>query len=236
MDSNLADALSQFRALGPERMEQIGWTSFLAVELLSLASSLFVALLYVAFLGDRETGGRLHRAFPLIGVSVTTIFVAIQFSLPLSLGLLGALSIVRFRTPVKEPEEIGFILVVIAASLCCATFNLLLLGVFLAVGVIALVALEASRRLLGRKLSDGLVVVSLPNSDYDDVGERLFALVESALRRSRLDSIAQNESSATISFSFARLDDRSLVELATKIRKLADTASVNVFHARADQL
>ena len=35
----------------------------------------------------------------------------------MSLGLLGALSIVRFRTPIKEPEEIGFLMVVIATSL-----------------------------------------------------------------------------------------------------------------------
>jgi len=32
--------------------------------------------------------------------------------------LLGALSIVRFRTPIKEPEEIGFIMLVVASALC----------------------------------------------------------------------------------------------------------------------
>ncbi len=41
-----------------------------------------------------------------MGLSITAIFICIQFSLPLSLGLLGALSIVRFRTPVKELRAI----------------------------------------------------------------------------------------------------------------------------------
>ena len=41
----------------------------------------------------------------LIGPSVTLLFICVQLSLPLSLGLLGALSIVRFRVPIKEPEE-----------------------------------------------------------------------------------------------------------------------------------
>jgi hypothetical protein len=29
---------------------------------------------------------------------------------------MGSLSIIRFRTPIKEPEEVGFLLLVIAAS------------------------------------------------------------------------------------------------------------------------
>ena len=35
----------------------------------------------------------------------TPMPLKVLLSLPLSLGLLGALSIVRFRTPIKEPEE-----------------------------------------------------------------------------------------------------------------------------------
>jgi len=55
----------------------------------SLLSSLFVAYLYVHFYSSRATGSQIHRAFPLLGISITAIFVTIQFSLPLSLGLLG---------------------------------------------------------------------------------------------------------------------------------------------------
>ena len=35
----------------------------------------------------------------------------------LSLGLVGALSIVRFRTPIKEPEELAYLFICIAAGL-----------------------------------------------------------------------------------------------------------------------
>ena len=34
----------------------------------------------------------------------------------LSLGLVGALSIVRFRTPIKEPEELAYLFICIAAG------------------------------------------------------------------------------------------------------------------------
>jgi len=41
----------------------------------------------------------------------------VKSSLALSLGLVGALSIVRFRTPIKEPEELAYLFIAIAIGL-----------------------------------------------------------------------------------------------------------------------
>ena len=112
----------------------------------SLLSSLFISYLYVHFYSNRATGSQVHRAFPLLGISVTAIFVTIQFSLPLSLGLLGALSIVRFRTPIKEPEEIGFIMLVISTSIAVATFKLAFVGIIFVVALAALFGQALTRR------------------------------------------------------------------------------------------
>ena len=49
-----------------------------------------------------------------------TIFWFVQYSLPLSVGLLGALSFVRFRSPVKRAEDIAFILISLACAISCA--------------------------------------------------------------------------------------------------------------------
>ena len=48
----------------------------------------------------------------------------LQYSLPLSLGLLGALSFVRYRVPIKKSEDIAFILLIIAVGLSNAVLNL----------------------------------------------------------------------------------------------------------------
>ena len=45
--------------------------------------------------------------------------VIIKNSLALSLGLVGALSIVRFRAAIKEPEELVYLFLVIAIGLGC---------------------------------------------------------------------------------------------------------------------
>ena len=125
---------------------QVSPLAFLMLMAISLGSSLFISYLYVHFYSNRATGNQVHRAFPLLGISITAIFVTIQFSLPLSLGLLGALSIVRFRTPIKEPEEIGFIMLVIATSIAVATFKLSFVGIIFIVELAALFGQAIMRR------------------------------------------------------------------------------------------
>jgi hypothetical protein len=55
--------------------------------------------------------------FLLLIPSMILIITIIKSSIALSLGLVGALSIVRFRTPIKEPEELLYIFVAIAVGL-----------------------------------------------------------------------------------------------------------------------
>ena len=55
--------------------------------------------------------------FLLLVPSMILIITIIKSSIALSLGLVGALSIVRFRTPIKEPEELLYIFVAIAIGL-----------------------------------------------------------------------------------------------------------------------
>lgn len=55
---------------------------------------------------------------PVISLTTLLIIAVVKSSLALSLGLVGALSIVRFRTPIKEPEELAYIFLSIAVGLC----------------------------------------------------------------------------------------------------------------------
>lgn len=55
--------------------------------------------------------------FPLIILTTVLIITVVKSSLALSLGLVGALSIVRFRTPIKEPEELAYLFIAIGIGL-----------------------------------------------------------------------------------------------------------------------
>jgi len=55
--------------------------------------------------------------FVLLATTTTLIITVVKSSLALSLGLVGALSIVRFRAAIKEPEELAFLFLTIAIGL-----------------------------------------------------------------------------------------------------------------------
>jgi hypothetical protein len=57
------------------------------------------------------------QVFPFILLTTTLIITVVKSSLALSLGLVGALSIVRFRTPIKEPEELAYLFFAISMGL-----------------------------------------------------------------------------------------------------------------------
>jgi hypothetical protein len=60
--------------------------------------------------------GHFSRVFPFILMTTLLVITIVKSSLALSLGLVGALSIVRFRTPIKEPEDLAYLFICIAAG------------------------------------------------------------------------------------------------------------------------
>ena len=58
-------------------------------------------------------------ALAVIAVVTAAIILAVQSSIVISLGMVGALSIVRFRTAVKEPMDLCFLFWSIAVGICC---------------------------------------------------------------------------------------------------------------------
>lgn len=57
------------------------------------------------------------NVFPFVLLTTVLVISIVKSSLALSLGLVGALSIVRFRTPIKEPEELSYLFLSIATGL-----------------------------------------------------------------------------------------------------------------------
>ena len=233
MGSELKELLASLSGFGSQQWEDIGFFPFLVVMLLSLLSSLFIAFLYTRFYQSRATGSNVQLSFPLLGISITAIFITIQFSLPLSLGLLGALSIVRFRNPIKEPEEIGFIMLVVATSLCIATFNMFFLGIILVVAVCALLIQKLSAPWLKGRADEGMFILKLPLKEYRDKQRAILNLLETRMPKGRIDSISEKAEESIVSFSFIKLDNENLSSLQDELKSLSGEIKTHVYFNRA---
>ena len=234
MQKQLADLYAILSGANTGAMSQIGLAGFVLLLAVSLASSLFAAFLYLHFYANRATGSQVHRAFPLLGLSITAIFIAIQFSLPLSLGLLGALSIVRFRTPIKEPEEIGFIMLVIAVSLACATYKLPFVGLIFLVAIAGLL-IQSRLRPFRSPLSDGVIVITVPGTAGPGE-QQIGSLLRQRLSKTRLESLSHDNGAPVLSYNFQNASEASLFALKGDLAATVRDASLNIFFNRPGAL
>ena len=89
----------------------------ISVILIGIGLSLFLRWFYIKYGKSNTNRTLVADSFPLLIISITLIIYLIKSSLALSLGLVGALSIVRFRAAIKEPEELVYLLFAIAIGL-----------------------------------------------------------------------------------------------------------------------
>ena len=95
----------------------ISYSNFIIAILVSALLAFIVKLAYIRIsrtLNDREY---FSDIFVPLAIITTLVITVIKFSLALSLGLVGALSIVRFRAAIKEPEELVYLFFIIGIGL-----------------------------------------------------------------------------------------------------------------------
>ena len=85
--------------------------------LLSIILSSTVAWFYTSYGRSLSNRAKFAQTLPVLALITVLIISIVKSSLALSLGLVGALSIVRFRTAIKEPEELVYLFMALAIGL-----------------------------------------------------------------------------------------------------------------------
>ena len=100
---------------------------------ISLVVSLVLALITAFVYRITHSGYAYSRSYNVTMISVamviTLMMTVIGNYLALSLGLIGALSVIRFRTAIKDPKDIAYLFICIAIGLACSTGDYMIAGV-----------------------------------------------------------------------------------------------------------
>lgn len=125
-----------------------------------LLISQIVAWHYIRF--AKVLANKRKFAHVLVGLAVTTFLVitVVKTSLALSLGLVGALSIIRFRTPVKEAEELVYLFIAIAIGLGVGADRIV--ATIVVVTALLVYAAASSRLGPSRRFNRSLIQVHIP--------------------------------------------------------------------------
>ena len=97
--------------------ENLSFTSVITTMGVAIFCGLLLYVLYRFFFRGMLYSENFGILIVIVTATAAFIFVTISANLMLSLGMVGALSIVRFRAAIKEPLDIGFLFLGIAAGL-----------------------------------------------------------------------------------------------------------------------
>ena len=109
--------------------------------------SLVLKYVYLNFSKSWSNRFQFSNLLPILALTVFLVISIVKSSLALSLGLVGALSIVRFRTPIKEPEELLYLFIAIAVGLGLAA-NQTILTVIIFIFLILLILTISNKKLV----------------------------------------------------------------------------------------
>ncbi len=148
---------------------------------LSFALGLFIFYVYKKTFAGVMYSSSLGVSMMAMTLITTFIIMAVTSNIILSLGMVGALSIVRFRTPIKEPLDIAFLFWSIAAGIVTGA-GLLPLAVIgsLFIGIILLV-------FVNRKNTDTPYIIVL-NLEDDQAENNAMVMIRSQTKKTLIKS------------------------------------------------
>ncbi len=111
------EAFPSFQSFLETSSSEISTIGFLVNIILSSLLAWMVGYFYVSYGNSLSNRQSFSKNFVPLSLITTLIISVVKSSLALSLGLVGALSIVRFRVAIKEPEELIYLFLCISIGL-----------------------------------------------------------------------------------------------------------------------
>ena len=194
--------------------------------MLSLFCGVFIAIVHRKNSTNLVYDPQINFSLVLLTIIVTVVMIVIGSNLALSLGLIGALSIIRFRTAIKNTIDISFIFWTIATGLALGSYNYLL--AILSLVVIGGVILTASRYLLlNKENNEYIIIMQLDRGikDTKDIDNEISKVVKKYDVKSyiRLDDCFEYS-------IFAKMDETEISKLMDKIQSLDKVNNVSIMY------
>ena len=162
------------------------------------------------------------RVFPLLTVITCGVIAVVKSSLALSLGLVGALSIVRFRSAIKEPEELVYLFLCVAVGLALgAELPALAIVLVLVATILAVIVHFEGRRRRDHNLL--LTITGDSRSDFAPGDSNVLSTVEAVAGKYTLQRLDLENGRGQVRLVLNRTSPRDTAEVIARLKeKLPD--------------
>lgn len=167
--------------------------------------------------------GKFNVSLWMMTLVTTLIMCVIGNNIALSLGMVGALSIVRFRTAIKDPRDTTYIFWAIAVGVCCGICDYLIAGIGSAVIFCMMVLLGNARG------NDRYLLIVRIDGSPDTRMEELMQCFYRNKARLRVKNTAQAQSEYIYELSASLLRKRGGIgDISNELYALEGVQNVNL--------
>ena len=197
---------------------------FVVNLVLAAVLAFVLSRIYTRFGSSLSNRKAFARNFLMITMTTMLIITIVKSSLALSLGLVGALSIVRFRTAIKEPEELAYMFLAISIGLGLGA-NQRTITLVATAAIIAVIIIRS--RLVKRQENQNLhLTVSGGNPGKFDLKQVTETLQEHCLSVS-LKRFTENDKILEASFLVEFADFAQLNETKVALQELNGSLNIS---------
>ena len=206
-------------------------------SLILITSNLILCMILLSILSwfyrkySTSLGGKTHIStiLPMIGLIVFLVITVIKSSLALSLGLVGALSIVRFRTPIKEPEELGYLFFAIAIGLGMGA-GYKLVTTMVSIVILIYLYVVSNKKSVSKIDGEYSLVITLKNTDKVNT-DKITKIIDESVLSYKINRLESHEKQVTMYMRVILDDNFNPQILLDKINKLDNQAEINVIES-----
>ena len=184
--------------------------------LVAFALGIYIFLIYRVSVNNEFYSKDFNRALVLMALVTAGIVLAVQSNLVISLGMVGALSIVRYRTAVKSPLDLFFLFWSISIGIICGA-GLYLLAVIMCIAVTLGLFITG---MMNSPVSLGLLIV---NCDSLDSADETVDMIREHTKFLRMKNKTVSSDNVELVLEYKSKSDHELE------RALADKAGINRF-------
>ncbi len=234
MDKSLFDTnLRNLETFLLNSSPDISYGNFIIAILISAFLALVIKATYMKLsrtLNDREY---FSDTFIPLAIITTLVITVIKFSLALSLGLVGALSIVRFRAAIKEPEELVYLFFIIGIGLANGA-NQFLVSIICTFFIVIVLFIKKffDNKKNEQNLSDSSVnVLQIEIADKNKNIEEIINVLKPKTLYLKLKSyrIEKNISQYVFWFDVKKNDINSFIKITENLKKEQENISIHVY-------
>ncbi|HER34102.1 MAG TPA: DUF4956 domain-containing protein, partial [Halothiobacillaceae bacterium] len=216
------------RALG-DQGAPLELDAFAINLVLAVVTSCVLGRVYVYWGTSLSNRRKFAANFGLITVTTTFIILVVRSSVALSLGLVGALSIIRFRAAIKEPEELAYLFFAISLGIGLGD-NQRLVTLLTLVVIIAVIGLS---RLLRHPQADVNLHLTVGGSPAEVGGlEPVMSVLAQHTSRLRLLRYDERADAVEISFVVEFRDVSDLGRARAALQALSPSLEISFLDNR----